>query len=142
MRPVAGCLFWHIALGRDVFPEVLKRKPHIDHESDPHILPIREVRSDRVSVVGQIAVWVVVIPNRELRSVLWHSGDCTPVGAARSIVLAPAPQRGDMDFSAYRVSRRVYKCTALQIDGDHCMRSRFVSAENHYPVVPSNDLVP
>ena len=65
-----------------------------------------------------------------------------PDGAARSIVVAPAPQRGDMDFSAYRVSRRVHKCTAPQIDGDHCMRSRFVSAENHYPVVPSNDLVP
>jgi hypothetical protein len=65
-----------------------------------------------------------------------------PIRSARSIVLAPAPQRGDVDFSAYRVSRRVYKCAALDIDGDHRMCSRFVSAENHYPAVPSNDLVP
>jgi hypothetical protein len=64
------------------------------------------------------------------------------VGAARSIVLAPTPGRGDMDFSAYRISRRVYKCTTREIDGYHRMCSRFVSAENQYPVVPSNDLVP
>ena len=59
-----------------------------------------------------------------------------------SIVLASAPGRGDMDFSAYRVSRRVYKCTTREIDGYHRMCSRFVSAENQYPVVPSSDLIP
>jgi hypothetical protein len=60
-----------------VVSEVFEREAHIDHKSDPHILPICQLRSHRVNVGGQIALWIVVLPDRELWRVLWHAGHFT-----------------------------------------------------------------